>query len=261
MLFLPTLRTKFTPLSRVQSQVLSVQANEICYGRGLGALPSEPSISDGASLRAALFDPLLPAIDNRKRLLLAPDGDLTRLPFGALPTDDGRRLIGDYQISYLGAGRDVLRFGAASNGQPTAALVAADPDFDLSGGQAHSQATSETAGVPQRGRVSREIHTGDLEKLGQLPGTRVEGERIASMLGMKPLLTRRSARKRASNTIRACRWLAVRRAFCISPTHGFFLADQRRDPNREVRGLGLLRRASRRWFWPDVGEDAQKYVG
>jgi hypothetical protein len=40
-------------------------------------------------------------------------------------------LIDDYQISYLGAGRDVLRFGAALSGQPSAALVAADPDFDL----------------------------------------------------------------------------------------------------------------------------------
>jgi hypothetical protein len=62
-------------------------------------------------LRAAIFDPLLPAIGNRKQLLLAPDGDLTRLPFEALPTDDGRRLIDDYQISYLGVGRDALRSG------------------------------------------------------------------------------------------------------------------------------------------------------
>jgi hypothetical protein len=39
-------------------------------------------------------------------------------------------------------------------------------------------------------RVSREIQTGDLEHLGRLPGTRVEGERIASLLGVKPLLGR-----------------------------------------------------------------------
>ncbi len=205
--------------------------------RGLGALPSEPigepDASDGTALRAALFDPLLPAIGNRKRLLLAPDGDLTRLPFEALPTDDGRRLIDDYQISYLGVGRDVLRFGAASSGQPTAALVAADPDFDLDAGQAQAQATSETAGVLQRERVSRETHTGDLEKLGQLPGTRVEGERIASMLGVKPLLAREALEAR----IKACRSPRILHL----ATHGFFLADQRRDPNRELRGLGLLR--------------------
>jgi CHAT domain-containing protein len=178
------------------------------------------------------FDPLLPAIGNRKRLLLAPDGNLTRLPFEALPTDDGRRLIDDYQISYLGAGRDVLRFGAASSGQPAAALVAADPDFDLSGGQAQAQATSETAGVLNAHRVSREIQTGDLEHLGRLPGTRVEGERIASMLGVKPLLGAEALEAR----IKACRSPRILHL----ATHGFFLADQRRDPNRELRGLGLF---------------------
>ncbi len=89
-----------------------------------------------------IFDPLLPAIGNRKRLLLAPDGDLTRLPFEALPTRDGRRLTDNYQLSYLGAGRDVLRFGAASSGQPAAALVAADPDFNLRR-RASSRASNE----------------------------------------------------------------------------------------------------------------------
>jgi CHAT domain-containing protein len=189
--------------------------------------------NEGRALRAALFDPLLPAIGNRNQLLFAPDGDLTRLPFEALPTDDGRRLIDDYQISYLGVGRDVLRFGAASSGQPAAALVAADPDFDLSGGQAHAQATSETAGVAHNAhRVSREIHTGDLERLGRLPGTRVEGERIARMLGVKPLLGEEALEAR----IKACRSPRILHL----ATHGFFLAGQRRDPNQELRGLGLL---------------------
>jgi CHAT domain-containing protein len=152
--------------------------------------------------------------------------------FEALPTDDGRRLIDDYQISYLGVGRDALRFGAASSGQPTAALVAADPDFDLDAGQAHARATSETVSVLQRGRVSRETQTADLDKLGQLPGTRVEGERIASMLGVKPLLGEEALEAR----IKACRSPRILHL----ATHGFFLADQRRDPNRELRGLGLL---------------------
>jgi CHAT domain-containing protein/Tfp pilus assembly protein PilF len=210
---------------------------EIRGKRDLGALLSEsvgePNISNGTLLRAALFDPLLPAIGNRKRLLLAPDGDLTRLPFEALPTDDGRRLIDDYQVSYLGVGRDVLRFGATSSGQPAAALVAADPDFDLDAGQAHAQATSETAGALHNARrVSREIHTGDLEHLGRLPGTRVEGERIARMLGVKPLLGEEAMEAR----IKACRSPRILHL----ATHGFFLADQRRDPNQELRGLGLL---------------------
>jgi hypothetical protein len=46
--------------------------------------------------------------------------------------DEGLHLIDEYRISYLSTGRDILRFGAASLVQPTIAIVAADPDFDLS---------------------------------------------------------------------------------------------------------------------------------
>ncbi|MEW6211557.1 MAG: CHAT domain-containing protein, partial [Acidobacteriota bacterium] len=205
--------------------------------RGLGALASEsscePSASDGVALRKALFDPLLNTIGNRKRLLIAPDGDLIRLPFEVLPTDHGRRLIDHYQISYLSTGRDVLRFGIASSGQSTEPLIAADPDFDLSNGH-QAQAASETAGIARGGRVSRETHVSDLKHFGQLPGTRVEGERIASMLGVEPLLGKDV--------------LEARLKACCSPhilhlaTHGFFLADQSRDQSKEMRGLGAFGR-------------------
>lgn len=80
------------------------------------------------------FDPLLaPLGGSNKRLLLAPDGDLSRLPFEVLPTNDGRRLIDDYCISYLAAGRDVLRFRGEQSRRPTEPLVVADPDFNLVG--------------------------------------------------------------------------------------------------------------------------------
>jgi tetratricopeptide (TPR) repeat protein len=105
--------------------------------RDLGALPETTRTSgcdEGLELRAALFDPLLPALGRCKRLFLAPDGDLTRLPFEVLPAADGRLLMDEYSISYLGAGRDVLRFRAASSGHAAKPVVAADPDFDLGGG-------------------------------------------------------------------------------------------------------------------------------
>jgi hypothetical protein len=152
-------------------------------------------------------------------------GDRGRI--GALPTDDGRRLIDDYQISYLGVGRDVLRFGAAESGQPGAPVVAADPDFDLGAAGTRSQA----ADVEVRGRRSRDLKRRDLS-FGRLPGTRVEGERIAEMLGVEPWLGREVLEARIKN--------------CHSPrilhlaTHGYFLEDQPSDPNKELRGLGAL---------------------
>lgn len=203
--------------------------------RGLGAKPRAPLRDDagneadraGRALRAALFDPLRDALGNRQRLLLAPDGDLTRLPFEVLPTDDGRRLIDDYQISYLGAGRDVLRWGAAVSGQPSAPVVAADPDFDL--GSNGAREPDAEAGV--RGRRSRDV-SWSAQPFGELEGTRVEGERIAAMLGVQPWLKGAALEKR----IKECRSPRILHL----ATHGFFLSDQARNLNKDARGLGAF---------------------
>ncbi|HMX27688.1 MAG TPA: CHAT domain-containing protein, partial [Blastocatellia bacterium] len=203
--------------------------------RGLGAKPREPRDTAnhdpcdkaGQALRAALFDPLRAALGEGKRLLLAPDGDLARLPFEVLPTDDGRRLIDAYQISYLGAGRDVLRWGAAVSGQPSAPVVAADPDFDLGARDARGQADAEEV----RGRRTRDASWSALP-FDQLEGTRKEGERIAALLGVKPWLRGQALEKR----LKECRSPRILHL----ATHGFFLTDQPRDLNQEARGLGAL---------------------
>src|SRR5262249_52771950 len=65
----------------------------------------------GQRLRAAVFAPLTEALGDCRRLVLSPDGDLNRLPFGVLPLKDGRHLLDAYRLSYVSVGRDVLRFG------------------------------------------------------------------------------------------------------------------------------------------------------
>jgi hypothetical protein len=69
-------------------------------------------------------------------------------------------LINELQISYRGTGREVLRFGAASSGRPAAVLVAADPYFNLSGGQARAQVANDTVGAAPRGRGRLRFATG-----------------------------------------------------------------------------------------------------
>lgn len=221
------------------------EEDESAGERGLGAWPVAQGgaasgvagggrgESEGQALRAALFDPLMEALGHRTRLLLAPDGDLSRLPFEVLPMDDGRRLIDAYQISYLGAGRDVLRFGAGVSGRATEPVVAADPDFDLDAvGRRAQGAAGETPGRRSRDLNGRDLH------FGRLPGTRVEGERIAEMLGVEPWMGSDVLEARIKN--------------CRSPrilhlaTHGYFLKDQTRDPNKELRGLGAVE-------WPTGG--------
>jgi CHAT domain-containing protein/tetratricopeptide (TPR) repeat protein/predicted RNA-binding Zn-ribbon protein involved in translation (DUF1610 family) len=198
--------------------------------RDLGAVPVEPARAPGSNhgpaLRAAVFDKLVPALAGCKRFLLAPDGDLTRLPFEVLPNVDGRLLIEEYNISYVSCGRDVLRFGAASNRPPAEPVVAADPDFDLSNDGSPAAAPTD---IPH-GRCSRDLDRG--LRFGRLKGTRLEGERIAALLGVKPWLDATALESR----LKACRSPRILHL----ATHGFFLADQKRDPNKEFRDLGAL---------------------
>lgn len=174
----------------------------------------------GQMLRASVFDKLRPALNGRERILLAPDGDLCRLPFEVLPTDDGRRLIDDYSISYLGCGRDILRFQARSNGQITEAIVAADPDFDLCSDR--TDCPSKLEAVP--GRRSRDLDEFELS-FDRLPGTRMEGEQVARLLGVRPWFHAEVLEKRLKE---------ARSPWVLHlATHGFFLPDQRRDADQE----------------------------
>ena len=80
------------------------------------------TVASGHRLREALLDPVLQVLQeclgtDLKHLFLAPDGDLARLPFAALPVKSGgldkagwRYVVDEpYSLSYLMAGRDLLR--------------------------------------------------------------------------------------------------------------------------------------------------------
>jgi len=187
----------------------------------------EFSPTAGYKLHKIIFAPLISAFGGNEQLLLAPDGDLTRLPFEVLPMGDERCLIDDYHISYVGAGRDVLRFGAATTGQPTKSLVAADPDFDLRSGDDYAQKEA----VKPPGRQSREFNRSDLW-FSRLPGTREEGKFVAAKINVDPWFESRALEARIKS---------VQSPFILHlATHGFFLEDQKHDPGRELRGLGVM---------------------
>ncbi len=201
-------------------------------GRGLGKAPRQAEeelfSKHGKALRARVFDKLLQSLGGCKRLFIAPDGDLTRLPFEILPTDDGSFLIDNYRLSYLGVGRDLLRFAAASSGQPAEPIVVADPDFDLA---EDLPPWYRPEPKPSAARLSRDFDRSSLQ-FSRLPGTHIEGERIAQMLKVEPLLEASAVESR----IKACK---SPRLLHIA-THGFFLQDEERNLNQEQRGLGAM---------------------
>jgi tetratricopeptide (TPR) repeat protein/CHAT domain-containing protein len=220
--------------------------------RDLSREPTRPRAAAGATpgerLRATVFDPLAEALGECRRLLLSPDGDLNRLPFEALPLAEGSYLLDEYRISYVSAGRDVLRFGAGSGRRPAEPVVAADPDFDLAvgGDTARPERQGAAQPAPRRGfwarlfgrrpaapapepavrpapaaqapaRLSRDLNRGRYH-FPRLPGTRAEGERVGRRLGVKPLLAGAALEGR----LKACRSPRILHL----ATHGFFLPDQ-----------------------------------
>jgi CHAT domain len=224
------------------------------------------------ALRAALFDPIALVLGDLTRLLIAPDGDLARLPFEVLPTADGHRLIDAYQISYLSCGRDVLRLGAAISGEAGVPLVVADPDFDLNtvalrkmaqpragllsrvlgrGKQAMTlpdqspRATAMTASAG--GRHSRDVDRtcGDYH-FHRLPGTREEGNHIANLLNVSPWLDATALEGRLKTACRSPRILHL-------ATHGFFLPTRSAISSTKAGASASISATSpvRGMEWPD----------
>jgi tetratricopeptide (TPR) repeat protein len=169
----------------------------------------------GTDLRAMVFDRLRPAIGDTRRLFLCPDGDLSRLPWEVLPVTPDRRVIDDYEISYLGVGRDLLRLPVQPAHDHTAPLVVADPDYDLSVmGAPAPEPVDDVAG-----QAARDLR-GTGVRFDRLAGTSREGRAVAALLGVEPVMGAAATETAVKS--------ARRPAVLHVATHGFFLPDPER---------------------------------
>ncbi len=163
----------------------------------------------GKQLRRLIFDPIRPSLAGTTRLFLAPDGDLNLLPFEGLSTEEGGFLMDEFMMSYLSSGRDLLRIGTRTRSTPSAAVVVADPSFDLGLKMAApGEAGRALLRSPDLGRTS----------FTPLPATRLEGQRIAKLLGVSPMF---------GDAVLETDLRRVHSPWILHiATHGFFLSDQ-----------------------------------
>jgi hypothetical protein len=179
--------------------------------------PDDPLVALGADLRARLLDRLAPALGGCRRLFIAPDGALCRLPFEVLPMGDGRHVLDEYRISYLVSGRDLLRFGRAPEGEPGPSVVIAAPAYG---------AKKEAASGGLDARLSR------LAAFPPLPWAALEGQSVAARLGVTPWMGEDATEGRVK-ALRSPRILHF-------ATHGFFLEGGEKDGSPLLRsGLAL----------------------
>jgi CHAT domain-containing protein/tetratricopeptide (TPR) repeat protein len=147
----------------------------------------------GEGLYEDLIKPLLPLLGTHRRLILAPDGYLVRLPFDALPIPNGRRIIDDFTISYIATARDLVRSECEDVAPRSLPVVIADPAYDLHCPPIANQSPQFVA----------------------LEGTRREGELVAQLLGVVPWM---------GNEARAARLREVRGPGIMHlATHGYAL--------------------------------------
>jgi hypothetical protein len=80
-----------------------------------------------------VLHPLVPHLKGKARWLVCPDGTLWLVPWAALPLPDGKYVVERHTVSYLVSGRDAIPMDHKV--KPSAPVVLADPDFDLTPGK------------------------------------------------------------------------------------------------------------------------------
>ncbi len=148
------------------------------FARGDDEQDLEEVIVDiGAELYEELFAGIAEFLEPGVKLFIAADGELNRIPMGALVDDDGRYLIESHQISYLTSGRDLIE---NTNASGTGTVVFAGPDYDLDvvDREPTDNSTNET-GLVLRGPTQTSVRGMKWDPLG---GALLEAADITSAL-------------------------------------------------------------------------------
>ncbi len=159
--------------------------------------------STAKELSQKIFAPLVLELKGQTQLIFAPDGALNLLPWQIMPhpTNPETLLLDNYQISYLSCGRDLLRSQLKTERPVAQPLILADPDFDLD--NSNPDKTPATSLLDSLDGV-----------FAPAPGTRYLGEKVATMLGVKPCLGKDAVATLLTNH-KAPRILLI-------ATHGYF---------------------------------------
>ena len=198
--------------------------------RGLGVQEVKGSVENkikqaARELDQLLMQPVRVMTGDATHLLLSPDSQLNTLPFAALVDESDNYLVQNYLITYLTSGRDLLRLQLNQDQTTTDPLLFANPDYVTEG-----IASKENS--DKRGRRSAELSS--LNDFAPLPGTKVEGEAIATIVPKIKVYTEAAA---SENNLKDKQ--NQNPEFLHLATHGFFLSPEKvKDTNQ--RDIGTL---------------------
>jgi len=186
----------------------------------------------GTALAKKIWEPIMPALGGRRRVCLAPDGELAFVSFGALPgREPGRFLIEEFDLGYVATGRDLVR---ETTGQAGAPVLVGSPEFGPLPAGGIIRVSSARLGIGDPAASFRLA-------FDPLPNTKEEVESIRTRLRERKqepvLLTGTSATEAGVKSLK-------RPALLHLATHGFFLPDTQIDArllDAGLRGVGGAR--------------------
>ena len=188
---------------------------------GVAALRSalaDPARADVRELARRLdtmiFQPVRARLGDERRVFVAPDGNLSLVPFGALVDEHWRWILESLDASYVTSGRDMLGWAAREEARMDPVIFAA-PAFGAATGAPDVAVDPEPAS--SRGALANALFP-------PLPGTAEEGRARASLLGRGELHEGAAATKPALLALRGPSLLHV-------ATHGFFVARRASSTN------------------------------
>ena len=181
-----------------------------------------------AKVAHRVWEPLAAEIgSNTQKLLLCPDGMLWLVPWEALPIEDGKYAIENYEIRLLTSGRELA--SVATTPRKTAPpAIFADPDYDLGHSQVETATQRVLRGAPSMNAQLRGLTAGRsataLPRVGRLKGTATEAAAI------QPNLERYTGRQPIAYLDQFATegvFKALHRPqILVLSTHGFFLPEQ-----------------------------------
>jgi CHAT domain-containing protein len=210
---------------------IRVYLKEMKRAKEYGMLPRERVLrAEAKAIYEALIKPIESHIKGKKELYISPDGNLNLIPFEVLMTPEGKYLMEDHLITYITAGRDIMRFMDTAIAKAEA-LIMADPDYDM--GLEEKERVAKAMGVPESrmvGSISRDATGFRFERL---PDTKIEADAIEKVL-LKSQKTnvRNYQDKKALEEV----LLSVKEPRILHlSTHGYFLKDE------EVKNQQMMR--------------------
>ena len=188
----------------------------------------------GRTVDSLVLAPLRDIVGEASQLLIAPDGELSLIPFEAFVDDHDRYAIERYAVSYLSSGRDLLRFQVPREAQ-SEPLIIANPAFG------EPEPARAPRGLAAASSARRSVTSApDLTTVyfAPLAGTAAEADAIKSLFPDTRVLSREQASKAALTRVEAPRFLHI-------ATHGFFLQDSSFSHGRTpdaIRGIDATSR-------------------